>query len=387
MTPQSALIELLARVAANEGAAVLVSDFELSQWPGAAVSAMKKQGLLLKARAASSAVCPGCEEECAMPVHVLTGTGGTPSAFIVCDKRSDTYQVELSLDRLQQWQCTDDAVCGFVAAALGLRQSDKRRPANADLREIGLFTGDKRSQMLCLHNDGCLMLVAGGNKVPLVETIAYDKDAYSVDGSMIRLLVDAGTSADGPLANAAENPCDVFLGMENLDASELAIAFVGDKSETGLGANNMLEICARKETRRVALAALELVDRRGGSVNSQGVVLLGMAVRKNLPHSGANAAKMKRLRDVFRAHLGLRADPFEPYRKSAGWVPRFRIADKRGATDERAKREAERRTDSYEQLNERGDRFADFGQSHQSFDDENEPGAQWLKNNDPDSPA
>ena len=149
----------------------------------------------------------------------------------------------------------------------------------------------------------------------------------------------------------------------------------------------MLEICARKETRRVALAALELVDRRGGSVNSQGVVLLGMANTKNLPHSGANAAKMKRLRDVFRAHLGIKADPFEPYRKSAGWVPRFKIADKRGAADERAKREAERRTDSYEQLNERGDRFADFGQSHQSFDDENEPGAQWLKNNDPDSPA
>lgn len=182
-------------------------------------------------------------------------------------------------------------------------------------------------------------------------------------------------------------PCGIFLSMKKLDASELTISFVGDHSESGLGANNMLEISARKETRRVALAALELVDRRSGSVNSQGVVLLGMANTKNLPHSGANSAKMKRLRDVFRAHLGIKADPFEPYRKSAGWVPRFKIADKRGAADERAKREAERRTDSYEQLNERGDRFADFGQSHQSFDDENEPGAQWLKNNDPDSPA
>ena len=387
MTPHDVLIELLARLGASDGAAVLVSEHELSQWPGAAVSTMKAQRLLTKARSASSAVCPECEEECVMPVHVLPSTMGAPSAFIICGKRSDTDRVAVSVDRLQQWQCTADAVCDFVAAALGLRRSGKRRPANADLLEIGMVTGDKRSQMLCLQKDGDLMLVAGGNKVPLVETIAYDNDTYSVDGSMIRLLVDAGTSADGPLANAAENPCDVFLAMENLDASELAIAFVGDKSETGLGANNMLEICARKETRRVALAALELVDRRGGSVNSQGVVLLGMANRMNLPHSGANAAKMKRLRDVFREHLGLRADPFEPYRKSAGWVPRFRIADKRGAADERAKREAERRTDSYEQLNELGDRFADFGQPHQSFDDESEPGAQWLKNNDPDSPA
>jgi len=387
MTPQAALIELLARVGASQDAAALLSNHELNQWPDAAVAAMKTQRLVTKARPATSAVCPGCERDCVMPVQTRIHPSRGAVSFIDCDKRSDVSRVTVSLERLEQWRCTTDAVSGFVAASLGLRRSDKRRPANADLLEIGMATGDKRSQMLCLQKDGDLMLVAGGNKVPLVETIAYDKDAYSVDGSMIRLLVDAGTSADGPLANVAENPCDVFLAMENLDASELAIAFVGDKSETGLGANNMLEICARKETRRVALAFLELVDRRRGSVNSQGVVLLGMANRKNLPHSGANAAKMKRLRDVFREHLGLRADPFEPYRKSAGWVPRFKIADKRGAADERAKREAERRTDSYEQLNERGDRFADFGQSHQSLDEENEPGAQWLKNNDPDSPA
>jgi len=387
MTPQAALIELMARVGASQDAAALLSNHELNQWPDAAVATMKTQRLLTKARPATSAVCPGCERDCVMPVQTRIHPSRGAVSFIDCDKRGDVSRVTVPLERLEQWRCTADAVCGFVAATLGLRRSDKRRPANADLLEIGMVTGDKRSQMLCLQKDGDLILVAGGNKVPLVETIAYDKDAYSVDGSMIRLLVDAGTSADSPLANAAEDPCDVFLAMADLDASELALAFVGDKSDTGLGANNMLEICARKETRRVALAALELVDRRGGIVNSQGVVLLGMANRMNLPHSGANAAKMKRLRDVLRAHLGISADPFEPYRKSAGWVPRFKIADKRGAADERAKREAERRTDSYEQLNERGDRFADFGQSHQSFDDENEPGAQWLKNNDPDSPA
>jgi hypothetical protein len=33
MTPQAALIELLARVGAGNGAVVLVSDEELSQWP------------------------------------------------------------------------------------------------------------------------------------------------------------------------------------------------------------------------------------------------------------------------------------------------------------------------------------------------------------------
>ena len=64
MTPQAALIELLARVGARNGATVLVSAEELGQWPAAAVAAMKSQGLLAKARPAASAICPGCEREC-----------------------------------------------------------------------------------------------------------------------------------------------------------------------------------------------------------------------------------------------------------------------------------------------------------------------------------
>ena len=50
MTPQAALIELLGRVGASQGAAVLVNDVELGQWPTEAVAAMKTQHLLAKAR-------------------------------------------------------------------------------------------------------------------------------------------------------------------------------------------------------------------------------------------------------------------------------------------------------------------------------------------------
>ncbi len=50
MTPCAALGELLARVGARPGAAATVNTEELNQWPQAAVSALKLQGLLLKAR-------------------------------------------------------------------------------------------------------------------------------------------------------------------------------------------------------------------------------------------------------------------------------------------------------------------------------------------------
>jgi hypothetical protein len=59
MTPQAALIELLARVGARNGAAVFISAEELSEWPAAAVAAMKSKKLLAKARPAVSVVCPG----------------------------------------------------------------------------------------------------------------------------------------------------------------------------------------------------------------------------------------------------------------------------------------------------------------------------------------
>ncbi len=196
MTPIDALFELLARLGACDGAAVVVSEHELRQWPTTAAAAMKQQGLLVKARAGNSVVCPGCEEECTMPVRVVPASRGTPSAFVVCDKRSDTDRVEVSLDRLQQWQCSTDGVCGFVAAALGLRPSDKRRLASADFLVIGMATGDKRSQMLCLQTDGELMLMAGGNRLPLADLVAYRAGAYSLDSARVGQLIDAATTAD-----------------------------------------------------------------------------------------------------------------------------------------------------------------------------------------------
>jgi hypothetical protein len=147
-----ALIELLDCVGANHGAAVLVNDDELRQWPSEAVKAMKSQRLITKARPAASAICPGCEHECVMPVHTAPAAARSAVSFIVCDKRSDINRVPVSAGRLIQWQCSAYLVCEFIATCLGLRRTGKQT-ANADLWEIGVATGNKRSQMLCLQAD------------------------------------------------------------------------------------------------------------------------------------------------------------------------------------------------------------------------------------------
>ena len=195
MTPKDALIELLGRVGATPGAMVLVNDEELNQWPAEAIKAMKSQSLITKSRPAASAICSGCERDCVMPVHTLPSKTGAPVLFIICDRRNDINRVPVLPERLTQWQCSADLLCGFVAVSLGLRRSDKQR-ASAGLWEIGIATGDKRSQMLCLQVNGALVLVAGSNMVPLAELIEYHDGEYMIDGAMIRLLVDAATTAD-----------------------------------------------------------------------------------------------------------------------------------------------------------------------------------------------
>jgi len=196
MTPQTVLVELLARVGASQDAVAQLSRHDLNQWPDDAVVALKTQCLLVKAQPATSAICPGCERDCMMPVKTRIHPPRGAVSFIDCDKRSDVSRVPVPVDRLEQWRCTADAVCGFVAALLGLRQSDKRRLASADFLEIGMATGDKRNQMLCLQTGGKLMLMAGGNTVPLADLVAYRNGAYSLDSARIGQLIDAATTAD-----------------------------------------------------------------------------------------------------------------------------------------------------------------------------------------------
>jgi len=190
-----ALLELLNRVGACQGKAVFVNNEELLQWPKAAVKAMKSQRLIIKAKPASSAVCKECERNCVMPVHSLSATTGKTSSFIVCDKRSDVNRVLIPAERLSQWRCNAALVCRFISTSLALRQSVKKAD---DVRwEIGMVSGDKRNQMLCLESSSALTIVAGSSKVPLAEFVDYHDGAYVLDDAQIRRLVDSATTADG----------------------------------------------------------------------------------------------------------------------------------------------------------------------------------------------
>ena len=130
-----------------------------------------------------------------MRVHKTEDTTGTLRAFTVCDKRDDIARVNVSLDRLLQWQCDVDAVCKFIAECLGFRRSEMK-PEVMNLWPICVAVGKKRSQMLCLRAGRTLELLAGENALPLVDLVAFVNDAYIVNSVIVRQLVDSATAAD-----------------------------------------------------------------------------------------------------------------------------------------------------------------------------------------------
>ena len=196
MTPQAALIELLGRVGARNGGSVTVSTEELNQWPAAAVFALKAQGLLLKARPAKGVVCPGCEQECSMPVHtVMHPNTKVATSFVVCDKRSDINRVAIPPARLALWRRDAQAVLGFIAACLGLQKSTMQ-PLEDGLLPIGMARGNKRSQMLCLRVQSQLALVVGTTAIPLADVIGFEGDSFTLDQAVICQMVDTATTAD-----------------------------------------------------------------------------------------------------------------------------------------------------------------------------------------------
>ena len=195
MTPLEALLGLLERVEASRGAAALVSEEELRQWPAEAVRKLKAHKLLAKASPADSVVCPGCEQECTMKVDTEHDGTGPVVSFVVCDKRDDICRVEVPAERLKQRRCGAEAVGAFVSKSMELRPESQRK-TDAGLWELGLVTGKKRSQMVCLRAVGELELVAGQNAVPLTELVRFGSEGYSVGWEAIRQLVDAAMTGD-----------------------------------------------------------------------------------------------------------------------------------------------------------------------------------------------
>lgn len=174
MTPHAALSDLLARLAAQDSCAVHLGRDDFAQWPSEFVAAAKSARLLERARPASSSVCPGCERQCAMPVHVIPTTDGRPvRAFISCDKPEDMGRVTVKLSDLARWRITDQSLARALARLLGI-PDPLQRDGSSRCWAMEPPPGHERGGALTLSLDGSPTLTAAGGSIALADLLRLD---------------------------------------------------------------------------------------------------------------------------------------------------------------------------------------------------------------------
>jgi hypothetical protein len=186
MMPQAVLIEILERIGANNGAATFISNQELSEWPSDLITSMKSHGLITSAPPATNTVCPGCERSCFMPVVYQINA---PTAFIVCDKRSDTNRVSIPPDHIERWQASGCSLSKLLAKLLEL-PVPVTNTSNSCRWEIGVFRGSKHSNHLVLTADSKLVMLATGHQLALDELLTYVNGTFKIDRRKIIRAVD-----------------------------------------------------------------------------------------------------------------------------------------------------------------------------------------------------
>jgi len=193
MTPQAALTELLDRLAAQQGAAVHIGNDELNTWPAEAVAAMKAARVLVKARPASSIVCPGCERECAMPVDVFRAEDGRPArAFISCDKPEDMGLIPVELRTLERWQVTGEVLAGALNKLFGFTKPPQQ-DATGKRWALGILKGKEDKGAITLSIENGVLLILDGHNIPPVHVLTLDQRGLTADKDALLRMVDGDT--------------------------------------------------------------------------------------------------------------------------------------------------------------------------------------------------
>lgn len=202
MNAADALAALFDRVAAADGEAAMFSERELADWPAAALARLKAEGLLVKGPPADVVSCPGCEEDCAMPVEVATTASGTLRAFVVCDQRDDVARVAVARDLLERWTCSPERVADVLARLLGTRRSDG--DAAGGRWDLGVLKGTKHSAYVVLSINGALHLAIAGHTLPVTDVVELGDKGLILERRALLRCVDNPVAAAGDTLSRAQ---------------------------------------------------------------------------------------------------------------------------------------------------------------------------------------
>lgn len=169
---------------------------QVREWPEGAVELFQGAGWIKPKASAKSVVCPGCEENCFMPVHVSPAVRGQPvRAFVACIIRDDMGRIPIPLNYLQQWQVTENQVTRWIADSLGLKGKPKKDKKSGTIH-IGNVQGKKKMGLLEWVGQAPVSLKVSGGLLPLIEVVHLESDKLQIDQAAIINMVNRPPSSD-----------------------------------------------------------------------------------------------------------------------------------------------------------------------------------------------
>ncbi len=194
MTLSDVLGELILRICPKDNGTV--SWEQVREWPGGALGIFQIAGWIKPKVSAKSVTCPGCEENCFMPVHVSPTVQEKPiQAFVACDRRDDMGKIPIPLDTLQQWQITESQVAQWIANELSLKGKPKKDKTTRTM-QVGDFQGKKQSGRLELVNVEPVSLKASGHFLALNEIVYFENNGIQIDQGAVINMVDRPPSSN-----------------------------------------------------------------------------------------------------------------------------------------------------------------------------------------------
>jgi hypothetical protein len=201
MTCSDLLESLLERLATAGVAKAIFSADEIGEWPAGALGSLVDAGMLQQAHPASVVECTGCEQNCLMPVHVLTAEDNRVArAFIACDKRDDIGRVPVDMGSLKAWQITGALLAKTVAQLLGFTQPPQYETTDKHWT-LGLLKGKQHKCLITLQAGGSFTLSLAGHTIPLIDVLSFEQNFLTLN------KVELIRRADKPVEHhAAEIP-------------------------------------------------------------------------------------------------------------------------------------------------------------------------------------
>lgn len=195
MTLEDVLQELTERFDGRRDTIIAWEQVRL--WPKGAVSVFESAAWIRRTAEASTVECPGCEENCFMPVHVVRANEEAGHAYVACDRRDDVGRVQIAVAQLQQWQITESHIANWVSAKLGLN-GKAQRGKNGGSLILGNLRGKKQVGVLELDTNTALRLKVGEHSLPLSEAVNFKGGEVTIDRAAILEIVDLPAASEFP---------------------------------------------------------------------------------------------------------------------------------------------------------------------------------------------